>query len=363
MLTCKRRLFSATTARLASPSETMLRTTFWSTCAEVGVGFQDGLPEDLLASAVSGAGRITIEDARALLRTSRLFSIDAGHVRMIATELYERNQIEAMLLKVAAKLPVMGVSGSQLQGILEDEAPHFQPSAVGALSLRDAIQCFPKIFTVDVDSTGRWTVRCTTKVNESAPTRVGDPSNIVSFCRRRMLMGRQEEYVPLRVAMKEENITDRDLLRKLISNKEISKLLQIKFEVSVRPKRPERNAICFIDADEIGVDAVEAMWKGMCLSSQSTRFVARRPTSRGHSSNDIITPDNMPAYSVLELKARELAMGSSVILQDIVYMCSLKQFSLYAEHIAALNTFPDADVYVCCPSKLKLVAGRQFAAI
>ncbi|RNF08816.1 hypothetical protein TraAM80_02558 [Trypanosoma rangeli] len=337
-----------------------MRSAFRRSCAAEGVGLHEGVAEDVLASAITDTGVISFEDAKAQLRSSSVFRIDAGVVYMAADGDCERSQVELMLLKVAAKIPSTGVSGSQLQAILEDEVPYFQPSVVGALSLKDAIQSYPHIFLVESEPAGKWTVKPVTGAPPGASTCGKDgPHGIVDFCRRRALMGHQGAYVPLRLAMQKTGITEKNLLKQLVMNEEVARVLQVKLSVRLRPKRAPTNVFCFVDGDEIGPTVVEAMGRELTLSGKSTHVVARHPTSPKHSGGDIIVPDEMPTYAVLELKARELILRQTVVLQDVIYMCSSNQFTVYAEHVAKLNAFPDADVYVCCPSRVKLVAEKQ----
>ncbi|RNE97178.1 uncharacterized protein Tco025E_09519 [Trypanosoma conorhini] len=341
-------------------SEASMRSAFRRSCAAEGVGLHEGVSEDVLASAIVDRGVTSLADAKAQLRSSSAFRIDAGVVYLAADGDCERSQLESMLLRVAAKIPASGVSGSQLQAILEDEAPHFQPSVVGALSLKDAVRSFPHIFLLESEPAGKWTVRSVASALPGASAcGKGGPHGIVDFCRRRALMGHQGAYTPLRLAMQKTGITEKDLLKQLVMNEEVARVLQVKLSVRLRPKRAPTNAFCFVDGDEIGPAAVEAMGKGLTLSDKSTRVVARHPASPKHSSADIIVPEEMPTYAVLELKARELLLRQAVILQDVIYMCSSNQFTVYAEKVARLNAFPDADVYVCCPSRVKLVAEKQ----
>ncbi|ORC88906.1 uncharacterized protein TM35_000141170 [Trypanosoma theileri] len=270
---------------------------------------------------------------------------------------------EWMLRGVAAKIPPAGVTGAQLQAMLEDEAPHFQPSAVGALSLKDAIQSFPNMFIVETDNTGKWIVKSVGNARSSSEIDKSGALGIVDFCRSNSLVVPQGAYTSLLVAMQKTGIKDKGILRELLMSDEISRVLQVKLSLGLKPKRQPSNAYCFIDGDEIGTNAVQQMWKELNLTQESTRFVARRPTSVKHSGSDIIAPDDMPTYAILELKARELALRQSVVLQDIIYMCSSKQFAVYAEHVAKLNTFPDSDVYVCCPSKIRLVSKKQYVPL
>ncbi|CBH09011.1 hypothetical protein, conserved [Trypanosoma brucei gambiense DAL972] len=358
-------LFAKSPVLLMSISETGLQSAFRRACAEEGVDFREGLPEDVLAAVIAAPGQVTVEEARAQLNSSTSFRVDAGLVHLTADGAREQSQMETMLLKLATKIPPTGVSGAQFRAILEDEAPHFQPSAVGALSLKEAVQRYPRLFDVETDTTGKWFVR-PAGVGKDGRASVGKnsaPISIINFCSERALMGNQADYVPLHVAMREESVASEGVLRDLVDSEELSKQLQIRFSVRLRPKRPVTNAFCFVDGDEIGLEAVDAIWKEMNLSDKSTRLVARQPTSRKHNSSDIVAPADMPTYAVVERKARELSLTQSVVLQDVVYMCSLRQFSLYADHIAKLNAFPDADVYVCCPSKVKLVAQKQFVPL
>ncbi|EAN91759.1 hypothetical protein C3747_102g39 [Trypanosoma cruzi] len=358
-LACRGGGFSNSIVRRLLLSEASMRSAFRRTCAAEGLGVHEGVAEDVLASAIVDPGVLSLEDAKAQLRSSPAFRIDAGVVYMATEGDCMRSQVESMLLKVATKIPLSGVSGSQLQAILEDEVPHFQPSLVGALSFKDAIQSYPHIFLVESDPTGKWKVKSATSAPPDAPTGKRGPLGIVDFCRRRALMGHHGAYTPLRLAMQKTGITEKDVLKQLVTNAEVSNVLQVKLSVRLRPKRLPINAFCFIDGDEIGPNVVESMGKGLTLSSKSTYVVARHPIFPKHSNNDIIVPEDMPTYAVLESKARELMLRQTVILQDVIYMCSSSQFTLYAEHVAKMNVFPDADVYVCCPSRVKLVAEKQ----
>ncbi|KEG13580.1 hypothetical protein DQ04_00921140 [Trypanosoma grayi] len=360
---CRNGCLATSSVRCSLLSDVALRSAFRRVCAEEGVGLQEGVSEEILASAIAQPGLFSVEDAKTKLRLSSAVTVDGGMVFMTADGGRELGEVESVLMKVAAKIPPSGVSGSQLQAILEDEAPYFQPSAMGALSLKDAIQAYPNVFIVDTDSTGKWMVRAAGSARPSVPVTSRGPLRIVDFCRRRALLGQQSSYTPLRVAMQKTDLTDKGLLRELVTDEEASKALEVRLSVSVKPKRSPANAFCFIDGSEIGTKAVDAMWKGLCLSDQSTRIVARHPASPKHSSTDIVAPEEMPTYAVLELKAKELTMRHSVILQDIIYMCSSRQFVMYSEHVAKLNAFPDSDVYVCCPSRVELVAEKQYVPL
>nr|CCC89376.1 conserved hypothetical protein [Trypanosoma congolense IL3000] len=353
-------VLSSMGTRSAALSDGGLQLAFRRVCAEEGVQADEGLPEDALAAALAATGQDSVEDLKALLRSSPSFRVEAGRVHMTTEVGCVNSQVELMLRKVAAKLPSTSVTGSQFRAIVEDEAPYFQPSAVGALSLKEVLQRHPHLFLVDTDATGKWTVRSAAAESDGGTTRgVSNSLRIVDACRRKVLAGHRNEFTSLRVLMREENITSKGVLRDLMKSDDLNKHLQIRFSVKVRPKRAVVNAHCFVDGDEIGIQAVDAMWKEMNLSAESTRLVARQSSSHKHSSADIIAPGDMPTYAVLERRVRELALSQPVILRDIIYMCSLKQFSVYADHVAKLNPFPDADVYVCCPSKVRLVAGKR----
>lgn len=59
----------------------------------------------------------------------------------------------------------------------------------------------------------------------------------------------------------------------------------------------------------------------------------------------------LPTYMIVEKLAAKLALAHTVVLNDVIFICSDANLSLYCDHVAKATSFLDADVFVCTPSR------------
>ncbi|KPA75193.1 putative mitochondrial mRNA processing protein [Leptomonas pyrrhocoris] len=271
------------------------------------------------------------------------------------------------MARISARIPTTGVSGSQLQALLEDEFPAFSPMLLGAVTLKEAVQQRPDLFQVEEGNhlLSKWYVRPVH--NNSLPGAATLPSHpsktqaalqkIQQFCSRRARQGRTS-YTTLERVMAHADVDDVTILDELL--RRTNHDLDVQAGVRIKPKRIPRSIVAFVDGDSLPAVAVNEMCNEMnVLKDSSTVMIVRQSGSHALSKVDLISPDVIPTYLCIEKHARELRLRKPDVRQDVVYMCSAAQFPIYAAHVAPLNPFPDADVFVCCPSKIALVQPKE----
>lgn len=269
--------------------------------------------------------------------------------------------------RIAARVPSTGISGSQLQAILEDEFPAFSPASIGAVTLKEAVLQFPDLLHIEEGNSlqSKWYVRPVQRHTLVDGTTLPSPSaktqtaleKVQQYCSRRAREGRTS-YMMLEHVMARTDIDDVAVVDELLRRTPDG--LDVQVGVRVKPKRIPRAVVAFVDGDALPAVAVEHMCNDLnVLKDSSTVTIVRQRVSRALSSVDVICPDVIPTFLCIEKYARELRLRRPEVRQDVVYMCSASQFQTYAERVAPLNAFPDADVYVCCPSKLALVQPKK----
>lgn len=135
--------------------------------------------------------------------------------------------------------------------------------------------------------------------------------------------------------------------------------IDVKVGMSIKPKRLSRAATLFVDGDELSAKAIDEICTELNLIKDECNVtIARQPYSVPLSEGDLVAPSGVPSYLLIEKKARELLIRSPSILRDIIYICSAKQMDTYRQ-VAVLNSFQDADTYLCCPSKMEVAQKRK----
>ncbi|KPI83475.1 hypothetical protein ABL78_7496 [Leptomonas seymouri] len=271
------------------------------------------------------------------------------------------------MARIAARIPPAGVSGSQLKALLEDEFPAFSPTLIGAMTLKEAVLQHPDLFQIEEGNNlqSKWYVRPTRnhKLSDAAPPL--SPSaqtqaalqKIQQFLSLRVRQGRTS-YTTLENVMAHTDLDNTAIVDELLLHTNHG--LDVQAGVRIKPKRIPRSIVAFVDGDALPAVAVDEMCNEMnVLKDSSTVMIVRQRGSHALSSVDIICPDVIPTYLCIEKHARELRMRKPDVRHDVLYMCSAAQFQTYAEHVAPLNPFPDADVFVCCPSKVALVQPKE----
>lgn len=183
-----------------------------------------------------------------------------------------------------------------------------------------------------------------------------DYDRIVRYCadKAAAMPHRRAPFLPLEEVMLNAGVSDVDVVDHIMSRKATD--LELRVALRVRPKRVPRAAIVLVDGDDLPAAAVNDMCEELRLiKEQCSVFIFRHPENAPLSPVDTLTPEGVSTSLSIEKKAREIRLRCPVVLRDVVYMCSARQFRTYATHVARVNAFPDADVYVCCPSKVELV--------
>lgn len=269
--------------------------------------------------------------------------------------------------QIAERIPSAGLSGSQLQALLDDQFPAFSPSRVGAMTLKEAVLQCPDLLQVEESNNlrAKWHVRpvkacagtsAASLLPQSTKTEAA-LQKIQQLCSKRAKQGRNT-YLPLEVAMARAGVEDTAVVDEVLRRS--SHGLDVQAGVRVKPKRLPREIVAFVDGDGLPAVAVDEMCNELnVMKDTSTVTIVRQSGSKALSSVDVICPGVIPTYLCIEKRARELRLRRPDVRQDVVYMCSAPQFDTYAEHVAPLNAFPDADVYVCCPSKVALIQPKK----
>ncbi|GET88225.1 hypothetical protein, conserved [Leishmania tarentolae] len=271
--------------------------------------------------------------------------------------------------RIAARVPESGLSGSQLQALLDDEFPSFSPSEVGAVTLKEAVLKFPELFTAEDEGQlqTKWHVWPTHahKAQEQRASSSPKPietytlpmMKLQQFCTKRART-HQNTYMPLEYALSKAGINDVDIVGEVLHNQ--STALDVQAGVRIKPKRTPRAIIAFVDGDALPAAAVDEMCNELnVLKESSVVTIVRQPGSHALSAVDMVCPHVIPTYLSIEKQAHELRLRRPNVRHDIVYMCAASQFNIYASRVALLNDFPDADVYVCCPSMIALVKPKK----
>ncbi|KAG5506530.1 hypothetical protein JKF63_06033 [Porcisia hertigi] len=274
--------------------------------------------------------------------------------------------------RIAARVPESGLSGSQLQALLDDELPSFSPSEVGALTLKEAVLKFPHLLTVEAGNQShvQWHVRPVqspeTQEKRASSSPMPPEKNALSlmrlqqFCAKRARL-HHNTYMPLEYVLAKTKIDDVNMVDVVLSNPDAA--LDVQAGVRIKPKRTPRAVVAFVDGDVLPAVAVNEMCNELnVLKESSIVTIVRQPDSNPLSDVDIVCPAVIPTYLSIERHARELRLRKPDVRHDIVYMCAASQFDIYADRVAFLNSFPDADVYVCCPSMIALVNAKKVIA-
>lgn len=249
---------------------------------------------------------------------------------------------------VAQRLPPAGMTASQLQALLEDEHPTLRlPSIYQALSAH------PDLFALEPGTKGKWLVRPA----RPAGGTLEELRAVERYCARvggRRGNGGPAPFIPLEEALIGSGVDSPAVVERVVAGE--SSLLEVRVGLSLRARRAPRAAHVFVDGDELPAVAVDDMCTQLALIKEECSVcIIRRPGSAPLSAVDTVSSDLVPTYMCIEKKARELRHRSPVVLRDVIYLCSGRQFAKYAEHVASVNQFPDADVYVCCPSRVEVV--------
>lgn len=264
--------------------------------------------------------------------------------------------VKEVLQRIAKLVPVEGMSGPQFRALVEDECPQFAERVLQAGTLQSLLRAHADILTVDTGGTD-WTVRPTAKPTTMiAAASPADYQRVLRHCASHFQ--HRSQFQPLEEVCLLCGASDARVLESILADER--RLLDVKLQVTLRPKRSPRSALVFVDGDHLSSVAVDELCTALHLIKEDcTMHILRRPTNVPVSSHDVVTAGSIPTAMCIEKKAREVRYRTPVILKDIVYMCSARKFDLYAHHVAPSNPFPDSDVYVCCPSKIQLVCEKK----
>ncbi|CAJ1024599.1 hypothetical protein Q4I30_003607 [Leishmania utingensis] len=295
-----------------------------------------------------------------LVRTPRALLEKTGRERAAALNWMRR---------IAARVPESGLSGSQLQALLEDEFPLFSPSEVGAVTLKEAVLKFPQLLSVEDSNKlqAKWHVRPTPEPEAQEQRASSSPRpaetyalsmmKLQQFCTKRARL-HHNTYMPLEYALSKADINDVNIVGEVLRNADVA--LDVQAGVRIKPKRTPRTVVAFVDGDVLPAVAVNEMCNELnVVKDSSIVTIVRQPGSHALSAVDTVCPNVIPTYLSIEKQAQELRLRRPDVRHDIVYMCAASQFDTYADRVALLNDFPDADVYVCCPSMIALVKPKK----
>ncbi|CCW66361.1 unnamed protein product [Phytomonas sp. Hart1] len=257
-----------------------------------------------------------------------------------------------------------------LSELQRDEMQSFPPPMIGADHIKEGMQSIPDLFTNARDSDGGElrTQGLSDSSSSSFPnddakkdmrmSTFFDLQKVLKYC---LSMGKKKTHHPflrLEDVLLHTEVQNVDLVDQMVDSSQ--NRLEVRLNLNIKPKRTPRAAVVFVDGDELSAVAVDDMCTTLNLiKSACTMYIIRHSESIPLSSVDHISPNKVPTFLTIEKKAHELRLRNPGILQDIIYMCSGRQYTKYEEHVARLNEFPDADVYVCCPSRIEIVQPKR----
>ena len=197
------------------------------------------------------------------------------------------------------------------------------------------------------------------------------------------------------------------ILSKYLSTADVSALdalkgvLEWEPRVILKPKRPQRTATVFIQADGLLFgEVIETLDRLRVSTSESSVSVMRQATTpalavaaRAASAEavkkastaatqeiakslqdlariahqqatlfdrmvtiDRIAPYGVPTYAVVELEAKAFKQSQSLVLNDVVYVCADADLPMFANYVARCTPFSDAEVVVASPQRDVLVS-------
>jgi len=273
-----------------------------------------------------------------------------------------------VLQAVASRLPANGCTSAQILSLLQREFPQFSPSTVGVVTMKEALEKYPQLFCVANEDDGRWTVRRANDERSPLNSRCKSERylKLVDYCSAVSKSTKKEkEFLPLEDCLRRSGCRTKDRMAAVVDeilshSRQLPRDLDLRVSLAIRVRRPQRSAIVFVDGDELSASVVDGMCSELQLiKSECSVTVVRRSSSEPLTPHDVCSPEGTPTSLKVESLAQQLTMQVGTILKDVVFLCAPRKYQVYATHIAPAVSFPDADVYVCCPTKVELISAKR----
>ena len=380
---------NAAKAAGASPvSADRAKADFRSYCADQSADpVQSGVPVAHFVQYlrdVRASGRTT----ELLLRDMGCFVFDGPTMRLSDAEADSAPLgHEADIAAFAASLPPDGLDADAAKAALSAQHPNFSPKGVGCISVRDALNRFPHLVNVASEGAGEWRVR---RVAQSTARATGasegagdtsaapamsdaevlaalDTALLEAYNTRSARLGRTagdrgvwEDIEPL---LRTVPASLRDAVKDLPAALANLPSMQTSATELLRPARRLRGVNLFVDGDGLTSLHLDAILSRVRVDvAASSAKVVRAAATPALTTEDAITPLDIPTYMAVEAAAEHLRRSEALVLRDVVYVCSDAKVDTYAAKVAHAVKFPDAEVWVVSPARELCVASWKVDA-
>eukprot|EP00758_Cryptobia_borreli_P004146 Tbor_TRINITY_DN420_c0_g1::TRINITY_DN420_c0_g1_i1::g.3135::m.3135 len=249
--------------------------------------------------------------------------------------------IEEHCMKISADIQNKTLTAKEFREIVQKRFPTRSYTSANVYTVRQLAESFPYIFKVTPDETTGWY----TVSNVSPQTSdAGDNTEVADAIRNALqkflysssssaqsapgtktVAKSVKDVIPASIL---QSVKSRDLLDIIRAQGSVDVVTRVR----VRPKATPRGAHVFIDGDSITRDQVTSLMQTLKLQTvSSTKVVARQPSTPQHTNSDVICSYQTQTFQVLESQIEHLKLGSTVILKEVVVMCSEKTKSIYVE--------------------------------
>ncbi|CAD2215127.1 hypothetical protein AGDE_08554 [Angomonas deanei] len=270
------------------------------------------------------------------------------------------------LRSISGRLSPKGASPSLLQALVEDEFPLFHPSQVGASTMKEVVQQHPELFRVKPLADGGWAVFSALETSppvaeDRTPQLQRDYQKVLKYCEEAAEV-KKGVFIPLESILYQCGIENKEIADYLMETEREG--LEVKLSLNVKSRRHLRAAILLVDGDDLPINAVTGMMNQLNINAAtSDLYIFRQSYSNPLTRQDVVAPANVPTAYLIEKKARELRLTTPDLLKDVVYLCSSRKLRTYSERVGPQNVFPDADVYVCSPSQIRVIHEKKLVPI
>ena len=348
-------------AGFRSASSQQVALEFRRFCEEQVAPVATGVPSAAFAAHIARTQQVPLSIAETVIRDSGCFEFEGTRTLLRQSSRQDVADFVPAMGEIAARIPPSGVGATKMKELIAELAPNFSPSAIGAYTLRDALQMFPGVFVVEPAAKGKWLVKPATRhqpagsANSSGTNKgANSDSNSAAAVTLLELISKHStgtsgaslssilRTVPPTSPL--AGMSRQDVIGLL---DELEPLVDVSFQVRLRPRLPPRGCYAFVDGDGVSPADVAAIFAACgYTNAQSVKTVVRRGASLPHGANDIVLDERVPAYMGLECQALRTTASAGAILKDVIYICAPHAFQLFRDRVAPSVAFPDAEVFV-----------------
>jgi hypothetical protein len=301
-----------------------------------------GVPSAAFAAHVARIRHLTLAAAETLIRDSGCFTFEGSRTLLAAPARRDVSDFTPAMMEIAKRIPASGVGATRIKELLSELAPTFSPAAIGTYTLRDALQMFPCVLTLEAAAKGKWLVKPAVHLSPQVDTTSTAAVQLLEHVVRRCSSaGGPAQLSSIAHSMGVSRAEIAAVLKGLDS------VLDVTFDIKIRPKCTSRACIAFVDGNGVSVEDVESVFSSLGYSApRSHVIVVRHGMSVAHGPDDVVVDDRVPCYMAVEQQALLTRAAASVVLKDVVYICAPEQFHMFRDNVGSSVDFPDAMIFV-----------------